>query len=247
MRSIWSEPFRTSTRKWSNAKKSGLAAGLRKRRCELPRRQGRPRCRRHLCRPSVRARKAGAEECAAVRPRNWIVRPRRRAGRRTRRRYRCPPAAEPGDRPAGDDRCAECSRPVAARDFARARAGRVADPTVPAMAGTPIDQRRTALAAAATRMFGKLDKPVIRVAIPASPGAKIVLSRLASDWGALGLTVEAASPGQPADFRLIDAVAPSTSPAWYLRNFPLRRDCRLRSEGRRIARWRTRGDGRGAA
>jgi oligopeptide transport system substrate-binding protein len=95
----------------------------------------------------------------------------------------------------------------------------VPDPTVPQWTGTPIDQRRAGLAAAATRMFGKMDKPVIRVAIPASPGAKIVLSRLASDWGALGLTVEAASPGQPADFRLIDAVAPSTSPAWYLRNF----------------------------
>ena len=30
--------------------------------------------------------------------------------------------------------------------------------------------------------------------------------------------MEAASPGQPADFRLIDG-SPSTSPAWYLRNF----------------------------
>ena len=68
-------------------------------------------------------------------------------------------------------------------------------------------------------MFGRLDKPVIRIELPNSPGAKILLSRLASDWGALGITVEAAAPGQAADFRLLDAVAPSISPAWYLRSF----------------------------
>ncbi len=47
---------------------------------------------------------------------------------------------------------------------------------------------------------------------------RILLNRLATDWGALGLKVEVAKAGEPADFRLIDAVAPSTSPAWYLRN-----------------------------
>jgi peptide/nickel transport system substrate-binding protein len=31
--------------------------------------------------------------------------------------------------------------------------------------------------------------------------------------------VEAAAPGQPADLKLIDAVAPSNSPAWFLRQF----------------------------
>lgn len=95
----------------------------------------------------------------------------------------------------------------------------VPDPIAPQWTSVPIDQRRAALAASASRMFGKLDKPVIRIAMPDAPGSRIVLSRLAADWGAIGLTVEAVKSGQAADFRLIDLVAPSTSPAWYLRNF----------------------------
>ncbi len=89
----------------------------------------------------------------------------------------------------------------------------------PQWLATPIDQRRTALSATAARLFGKLERPVIRVALPDAPGAKVMLSRLASDWGAIGIQVEQAGPGKPADLRLIDAVAPSTSPAWYLRAF----------------------------
>jgi len=95
----------------------------------------------------------------------------------------------------------------------------LADPAAPQWMVTPIEQRRADLASRAARMFGRLDKPVIRIELPNSPGAKILLSRLASDWGALGIAVEAAAPGQAADFRLLDAVAPSISPAWYLRSF----------------------------
>ena len=73
--------------------------------------------------------------------------------------------------------------------------------------------------ATATRLFGDLERPVIRVALPDAPGAKILLSRLASDWGAIGITGRAGEPGKPADLSLIDAVAPSTSPAWFLRTF----------------------------
>lgn len=95
----------------------------------------------------------------------------------------------------------------------------VANPQAPAWLAIPMDRRRVQLSARAESLFGDLEKPVIRIALPDAPGARILLSRLASDWGALGLTVEAVKPGQTADFRLIDAVAPSTSPAWYLRNF----------------------------
>jgi oligopeptide transport system substrate-binding protein len=95
----------------------------------------------------------------------------------------------------------------------------VSNPVAPAWLAIPIDRRRIQMATTAERLFGDLERPIVRVALPDAPGSRIVLSRLASDWGALGLTVEAAKPGEPADFRLIDAVAPSTSPAWYLRNF----------------------------
>jgi peptide/nickel transport system substrate-binding protein len=95
----------------------------------------------------------------------------------------------------------------------------VPNPVAPDWLAIPIDQRRIQMATTAERLFGDLERPVVRVALPDAPGPRILLNRLATDWGALGLTVEAVKPGEPADFRLIDAVAPSTSPAWYLRTF----------------------------
>jgi len=60
---------------------------------------------------------------------------------------------------------------------------------------------------------------VIRIVLPDGPGADLLLQELARDWGAIGLNVERAAPGSPADFLLIDEVAPSTSPAWFVRRF----------------------------
>jgi peptide/nickel transport system substrate-binding protein len=91
-------------------------------------------------------------------------------------------------------------------------------PTPPAWFGTPIAQRRADLIAIATRLFGS-DKPAIRVALPQGPGADLLLQLLVRDWGALGFTVERAASPAAADFRLIDAVAPSTSAAWFVRQF----------------------------
>ena len=93
------------------------------------------------------------------------------------------------------------------------------DPIPPQWAGIPIEERRARLSASASRLFTEAENPVIRIAVTDTPGAKVILSRLATDWGALGLTVETAGSEQAADFRLVDTVAPSTSPAWYLRNF----------------------------
>ncbi len=94
----------------------------------------------------------------------------------------------------------------------------LADPVGPAWAGTPVADRREALAVRASRLFLK-EPPVLRLALPEGPGAEIVLGRLQQDWGALGIEVRRAGKGQRADFRLIDEVAPSTSPSWYLRHF----------------------------
>jgi peptide/nickel transport system substrate-binding protein len=94
----------------------------------------------------------------------------------------------------------------------------VPDPAPIAWANVRLDQRRPQLVAEAQRMFQR-DKPTIRIFLPQGPGASILLARLAADWGALGLTVERAKSVAAADFRLVDAVAPSTSPAWFLRQF----------------------------
>jgi len=91
-------------------------------------------------------------------------------------------------------------------------------PAQPPWFATPIADRAAELAAEATRQFGA-EKPAVRVFLPAGPGADILFNRLAIDWGALGLTVERANTASAADFRLIDAIAPSTSPAWFLRQF----------------------------
>jgi peptide/nickel transport system substrate-binding protein len=47
----------------------------------------------------------------------------------------------------------------------------------------------------------------------------MLLQELVRDWGAIGLTVQRAQPGTPADFTLIDEIAPSTSSSWFLRQF----------------------------
>ena len=93
------------------------------------------------------------------------------------------------------------------------------DPVPPAWAATPLEERRPALAAAARRMLADEDDPLVRVRLPDSAGADLLLQRLAQDWGVLGLRVERARPGAPADLELIDEVAPSSSAAWYLRRF----------------------------
>jgi len=83
---------------------------------------------------------------------------------------------------------------------------------------TPIAERRIALAAEAGRLFGS-EKPTIRVFLPDGPGGDILFNRLVTDWGAIGLTAERTRSAATADLTLVDAVAPSTSPAWFLRRF----------------------------
>jgi len=94
----------------------------------------------------------------------------------------------------------------------------VADPNQPAWLATPIATRRVSLTAEAARLFGS-EKPTVRVYLPDGLGADILFDRLAADWGAIGLTAERAKSPSSADFKLVDTVAPSTSPAWFLRQF----------------------------
>jgi len=94
----------------------------------------------------------------------------------------------------------------------------IPDPTQPAWAATPIVTRRVTLTAEATRLFGS-EKPTVRVYLPEGTGADVLFNRLAADWGAVGLTVERAKTVAGADLKLVDVVAPSVSPAWFLRQF----------------------------
>jgi peptide/nickel transport system substrate-binding protein len=95
----------------------------------------------------------------------------------------------------------------------------VPDPVTPQWMTVPIGERRPELIAAADRLFGAEERPVIRIALPEGPGAQQLFNRLAADWALLGIKLERAGEGQPADLELIDSVAPSISPAWFVRRF----------------------------
>ena len=100
----------------------------------------------------------------------------------------------------------------------------IAEPIQPAWTTVPIGERRPGLIAAADELLGDAtaqegERPPIRIALPEGPGADLLLARLAQDWQLLGFRVERAGPGAPADFRLLDLVAPSSSPSWFLRRF----------------------------
>jgi len=93
-------------------------------------------------------------------------------------------------------------------------------PAQPAWTAAPLAQRRPALVSAAARLFkGHNSSPTLRVFLPDGPGADILFNRLVADWTPLGLTVKRATSPASADLMLIDAVAPATSGAWYVRQF----------------------------
>jgi ABC-type transport system substrate-binding protein len=56
----------------------------------------------------------------------------------------------------------------------------------------------------------------LRIAMPRGVGARILFARLRTDLAAVGLEAERVGPQQSADLRLVDAVADTSSPAWYL-------------------------------
>ncbi|HYX47573.1 MAG TPA: ABC transporter substrate-binding protein [Sphingomicrobium sp.] len=92
-------------------------------------------------------------------------------------------------------------------------------PIAPAWTATPYANRLAGLQAQANRLFGKAAKPTVRIALPDGPGADFLLQLLQRDWGQLGLKVELAENPEAADLTLIDEVAPSSSPSWFVRHF----------------------------
>jgi peptide/nickel transport system substrate-binding protein len=95
----------------------------------------------------------------------------------------------------------------------------IPSPAQPAWFATPLGDRLPGLRAQADNIFGKAGRPMILVGLPDGPGADLLLRELQRDWGAIGFTVQRAAAAKEADFVLIDEVAPSTSPAWFVRHF----------------------------
>ena len=92
-------------------------------------------------------------------------------------------------------------------------------PVQPAWTATPLQQRRAALIQSAARMFGGQKDREISIFLPEGTGSDILFNRLVADWSPLGLTVERARSPGTADFALLDAVAPSNSASWFVRQF----------------------------
>ena len=89
----------------------------------------------------------------------------------------------------------------------------------PGWAMQPLAERRAAVIADARAALGSEEPTKLAIALPEGPGADILLARLAADWRPLGIELVRAGDGVAADLKLVDEVAPSTSPAWFVRNF----------------------------
>ena len=95
-------------------------------------------------------------------------------------------------------------------------------PVQPTWLDVPVADRRGTLRARMATLLpegAEGERPVVTIWAPSGPGGDMLVARLALDWGALGLAVERATSEARADFRFVDAVAPSDSPAWFVRRF----------------------------
>ena len=92
-------------------------------------------------------------------------------------------------------------------------------PAQPNWLVTPIADRRPRMAAEAKAIAGSGGSINLAIALPDGPGATILFDRLVADWEAIGIILVRAAPDRVADLRLIDLVAPSASPAWFVRSF----------------------------
>lgn len=59
----------------------------------------------------------------------------------------------------------------------------------------------------------------LRVALPDGPGGTLLFAQLAADWRTIGVKAVRVGRSDPADLRLVDAVAPTPVAAWYVGRF----------------------------
>jgi peptide/nickel transport system substrate-binding protein len=92
-------------------------------------------------------------------------------------------------------------------------------PVAPDWATQDPAQRLAGVIADARGIVDQDELLTIAIALPEGRGADILFNRLASDWRPLGIELVRAGDGIRADLTLVDQVAPSTSAAWFVRNF----------------------------
>ncbi|HUQ12946.1 MAG TPA: ABC transporter substrate-binding protein [Novosphingobium sp.] len=78
------------------------------------------------------------------------------------------------------------------------------------------ERQRAAAARVARWAAGRKPPAPLRVALPDTPGGRLILARLRADLGAIGLTVRRVSERDPADLRLVDSAARYGRAAWFL-------------------------------
>jgi peptide/nickel transport system substrate-binding protein len=94
----------------------------------------------------------------------------------------------------------------------------ISAPAGPPWVASPLPDRRNAAvrALAGTGGPGRLR---VSVSLPDGPGDRLLFALLRRDWAAVGVEAVRVAPGQPADLRLVDEVAPANLASWYLRHF----------------------------
>jgi oligopeptide transport system substrate-binding protein len=93
-------------------------------------------------------------------------------------------------------------------------------PAAPDWAEAPLAQRRELAARAIAEREGGGGAPLrLRAAVPPGPGYRILFAQLRRDWRLIGVEAAAVAPGETAELRLVDTVAPAALAAWYLRQF----------------------------
>ncbi|MCP9221679.1 ABC transporter substrate-binding protein [Erythrobacter sp. LQ02-29] len=66
---------------------------------------------------------------------------------------------------------------------------------------------------------GSPTPPVLRIALPGGEGGDLLFAGLARDFAAIGVRLERAEEGGPADLRLVDRLARYAAPRWFLNQF----------------------------
>jgi peptide/nickel transport system substrate-binding protein len=92
------------------------------------------------------------------------------------------------------------------------------NPAQPDWAAMALPDRRDA-AARLVAGLGSTAPIRLRVAMPDTPGGRLLFAYLRRDWRMIGVEAERVAMGAPADLLLIDQVAPTNVASWYLRHF----------------------------
>ncbi len=104
-----------------------------------------------------------------------------------------------------------------ARVAAGTRGAALPEPIYPAWIDLTLAQRRAQARSIIASFVDRGATPRLRIALPQGPGASILFAQLRRDLAYVGITLTRVRLASNADLRLIDEVAPSDDPLWYLR------------------------------